>query len=406
MNTPRPELAGIFRMHGDAYQAAHPLSRAQARAMKAISECRTEALGGHLQQCDSCGHQRALFNSCCNRNCPKCQDLARARWLAERKAELLPIEYFHVVFTVPAPIADLAFYNQPGVYDILFHAVRDTLVRIAADPRHLGAQIGVLAILHTWGQNLLHHPHVHCVVPNGGLSHDGSRWVPPHHPGFLFPVRVLSRLFRRIFIERLQRAHQQGSLWFAGTLAHLGDHVHFERWTRDLSRQDWVIYAKAPFAGADQVLEYLARYTHRTAIANSRIVEVTQDHVRFKWRDYRRGYHQEIMTLHPQEFIRRFLQHVLPKGMVRIRYFGFLANRHRAEKLERCRALLPSALDQPTRLLPGNSRQDWKQLYTLLAGRDPDICTACNQGRMHLLLVIPRPDPYAAPPRPPRMDSS
>lgn len=392
MHAQRHQLADVFRLHGQAYLQAHPaaVTPAQRRALGDIADCRTPALGGHLQRCDSCGHAQPLYNSCRNRNCPRCQALARARWLQARKAELLPVEYYHVVFTVPAPVAELAYHNRPHLYDTLFHAVRDTLVRIGHDPRHLGAQVGVLAILHTWGQNLHHHPHVHCVVPAGGLSRDGTRWIPSRRKGFLFPVRVLSALFRGILLDHIRRAHARDTLRFNGSVARLADHHAFDRWLDEQYRRDWVVYAKKPFAGPEKVLEYLARYTHRTAIANSRIVHVDQQRVTFKWRDYRRGSHVREMSLEPHEFIRRFLVHVLPRRTVRIRYFGFLANRHRAARLEQCRKAIARDNDDPSVFLPAPTDHDWKQLYSLLVGREHDRCPACDTGRMHPVQAIPR----------------
>ena len=322
------EVADIFRRHGEAYRQAHAghLGRTERRIMGAIEACRTARLGGHVERCADCGLVRIAYNSCRNRHCPKCQGPARAAWLAERQAELLPVPYFHVVFTLPASAAEIAFQNKAAVYAILFKAAAETLSTIAADPRHLGAEIGFVAVLHTWGQNLQHHPHVHCLVPGGGLSSDGTRWVSCR-PGFFLPVRVLSRLFRRLFLEKLGAAFEAGKLGFFGALAGLADRAVFARRLAELRRREWVVYAKRPFAGPAAVLAYLGRYTHRVAIANSRLVALAGDQVSFRWRDYRHHNKNKVMTLAADEFIRRFLLHALPDGFHRIRHYGFLANR-------------------------------------------------------------------------------
>jgi len=342
------EVADVFRRHGNAYRRAHDahLGRVERRAMSAIELCRTAALGGHTEACADCGLIRCAYNSCRNRHCPKCQGQARADWLVARQAELLPVPYFHVVFTLPAPLAEIAFQNKERVYAILFKAAAETLRTIGADPKHLGAELGVVAVLHTWGQNLHHHPHVHCVVPGGGRSLDGTRWVACR-PGFFLPVRVLASLFRRLFLDALHAAFQGGDLGFFGELADLAQPATFTRRLRELRRVDWVVYAKAPFGGPGQVLAYLGRYTHRVAIANSRLVNLTDGEVSFRWRDYRRHGKSKIMTLSADEFIRRFLLHTLPDGFHRIRHYGFLANGHRAAKLALCRNLLGAAAPEP-----------------------------------------------------------
>ena len=337
----RWEVADVFRRHGDAYRRAHDghLGRVERRVMSAVALCRTAALGGHAEGCADCGFVRHAYNSCRNRHCPKCQGQARAEWLAARQAELLPVPYFHVVFTVPSPAAEIAFQNKQTVYAILFRTAAETLRRIAADPNHLGAEIGLVAVLHTWGQTLQHHPHVHCVVPGGGPSPDGTRWVACR-PGFFLPIRVLSRLFRRLFLDELRAAFDAGQLGLFGDLAHLADPAGFARRLRDLRRPEWIVYAKPPFGGPEQVLAYLARYTHRVAIANSRLMTVTEDDVTFRWKDYRHHGKSKVMALDADEFIRRFLLHTLPDGFHRIRHYGFLANGHRAAKLALCRELL------------------------------------------------------------------
>jgi hypothetical protein len=327
------EVADVFRRHGEAYRRAHDghMGRVERRVMSAVELCRTSQLGGHVEACD--------YNSCRNRHCPKCQGQARADWLEARQADLLPAPYFHVVFTVPAQVAEIAFQNKAAVYAILFRAAAETLRRIAADPKHLGVEVGFIAVLHTWGQNLHHHPHVHCVVPGGGPSPDGMRWIGCR-PGFFLPVRVLSRLFRRLFLEDLAAAFEAGDLGFFGDLAGLVEPAAFARRLRELRRVEWVVYAKPPFGGPGQVLAYLGRYTHRVAIANSRLVSMTNTEVTFRWKDYRHHGKSKPLTLSADEFIRRFLLHSLPDGFHRIRHYGFLANGHRAAKLALCRTLL------------------------------------------------------------------
>lgn len=337
----RLEVAGIFRRHGEAYRQAHDghLGRVERRVMSAIELCRTAELGGHVEGCRSCGAIRVAYNSCRNRHCPKCQGQACREWLAARQGELLPVPYFHVVFTLPAQIAAIAFQNKAAVYTILFKAVAETLRTIAADPKHLGAEIGLIAVLHSWGQNLHYHPHLHCIVPGGGLSPDGTRWVSCR-PGFFLPVRVLSRLFRRLFLQELRAAYDAGKLSFFGDLVHLAAPAAFKHRVGEVRRLDWVVYAKPPFGGPEQVLAYLGRYTHRVAIANSRLVSMADGKIVFRWRDYRHGGKAKLMTLDVHEFIRRFLLHTLPDGFHRIRHYGFLANGQRAAKLDLSRRLL------------------------------------------------------------------
>jgi Putative transposase/Transposase zinc-binding domain len=375
-----PEVADVFRRYGDAYREQHgaSLCTAQRRVMTAIELCRTAALGGHVEQCDQCGHQRISFNSCRDRHCPKCQSLARAQWLDDRRAELLATQYFHVVLTLPEEIAAIAYQNKAPVYGILFHAAAETLLTIAADPKHLGAEIGFFAVLHTWGQNLLHHPHLHCVVAGGGLSPDGTRWISCR-PGFFLPVRVLSRLFRRLFLEHLQTAFDAGELQFFSTLAPLRERCAFLRYLAPLRQAQWVIYAKPPFAGSEQVLEYVGRYTHRVAISNDRLLDIADGTVRFRWKDYRDRNRQKAMTVSADEFIRRFLLHVLPANFHRIRYYGFLGNRHRAQKLARCRELLGMPATEP---LDDEFDKDYRDHYEELTGVSLNQCPACRQGQM------------------------
>lgn len=387
------EVADVFRRYGDAYRQRHgaSLSTAQRRVMTAIERCRTAALGGHVEQCDACGHQRISYNSCRNRSCPKCQSLARARWLEDRRSELLPTPYFHVVFTVPEEIATIGLQNKATVYAILFRAAAETLRTIGADPKHLGAELGFFAVLHTWGQALLHHPHLHCVVAGGGLSADGTRWIACR-PHFFLAVRVLARLFRRLFLEALEKAFDSEGLSFAGTLEPLRERGAFQRHLAPARKTEWVVFAKAPFAGPEQVLAYVARYTHRVAISNDRLLDIEDGKVRFRWKDYRRGNQQKAMTLDADEFIRRFLLHVPPPGFQRIRYYGFLGNRHREEKLAQCRTLLampPPAAEQC------EAPADYREQYQAITGASLTECPACHAGRMLVIEVIngPRPRP-------------
>jgi hypothetical protein len=384
---PRPtlEVADIFRRYGAAYREAHPLPLEQLRVMRAIEVCRTAALGGHLEECDHCQFTRNAYNSCRNRHCPKCQNTERAKWLESRKAELLPVEYFHVVFTVPEQVAQIAFYNKETVYNILFRATADTLLTIAGDPKHLGAGIGFFAILHTWGQNLLHHPHLHCVVPGGGLSPDHERWISCL-PGFFLPVRVLSRLFRRLFLEALQEAFENGQLNFFGDLEHLRDAAAFTSFVAPLRGTEWVVYAKPPFGGPQQVLEYLGRYTHRVAISNQRLLSLSDDQVSFQWKDYRSEHKQKskVMTVPADEFVRRFLIHTLPPGFQRIRHFGFMANCHRQAKLDLCRQLLSHPIQD---LLPQPA--DCRFLLEALTPEPVRRCPRCGLGAMIRIAVLP-----------------
>ena len=347
------EVADIFRSAGPAYRAAHAghLSLHQLKVMSAIEHCRTAALGGHVEACQDCGHWRIAYNSCRNRHCPKCQGAAARTWLAEREADLLPVGYFHVVFTLPAEVADIAFQNKAPVYDLLFRAASETMLTIAVDPKHLGARIGITAVLHTWGSALTHHPHVHMIVPGGGISPDGSRWVSSR-PAFLLPVRVLGQLFRRLFLTRLIALHGAGRLAFLGSLAHLADRRAFLRHLSPVRKKRWAVYAKAPFAGPEAVLAYLSRYTHRVAISNRRLIGFDEAGVTFRYKDYRRSEaeRQQIMTIAADEFIRRFLIHVLPKGFHRIRHYGLLAGTTRKASLALARHLLAVAppVDNPS----------------------------------------------------------
>jgi hypothetical protein len=342
---PRPalEVADIFRDHGPAWRSANAghVSLGQLKVMSAIERCRTAALGGHVARCEDCPHTQISYNSCRNRHCPKCQGAAAKDWLAAREADLLPVPYYHVVFTLPAAIADIAYQNKAVIYDLLFKASAETLATIAADPKHLGARVGITSVLHTWGSALTHHPHVHMIVPGGGISLDGQRWVSCR-PGFFLPVRVLSRLFRRLFLEKLMASHAAGRLYFFGNQTPLADAQAFAAYLAPLRKTEWVVYAKRPFGGPEAVLAYLSRYTHRVAISNSRLIAVGDNGVAFRWKDYRADgrERQKVMTLATGEFIRRFLSHVLPHGFHRIRHYGLFASGTRADNIARARELL------------------------------------------------------------------
>jgi len=383
------EMADIVRAHGAAFAASRSgrVSGAESRVLHAVTVCRTAALGAHIDACDECGHEVITYNSCRNRHCPKCQASAAFAWLADRQSELLPVEYFHVVFTVPREVAAIAMQNTRVVYNALFRSSWETLREIAADPKHLGAQIGTLSILHTWGQTLEHHPHIHCVVPGGGISPDGKRWVPCK-PGFFLPVRVLSRLFRRKLLEALGRSFDAGDLRFYGSLAHLEDPSNFWAYLRPLRGKDWMVYAKPPFGSPDCVLKYLARYTHRVAISNHRLLRMQDDKVTFAWKDYAHASRRKTMTLSAVEFIRRFLLHVLPRGFVRIRHQGFLANRTRREKVALCRELLAAEDRAPPVVLSPTAPPE----------HPPPVCPECKKGRLVLVRRLsPRELAYALP---------
>ena len=377
----RVDLAELVRTQGTAYQQTHRLTRGQHRALRAIAACRTAALGGHTETCDVCGATRIAYNSCRNRHCPKCQTLAKERWLAARQAELLPVEYFHVVFTLPHTLNPLAQGNPRVCYGLLFQAARETLATFGDDPRHLGGEVGGLAVLHTWGQTLEQHLHLHCLVLGGALARDRSRWLPAK-PGFLFPVRALARVFRGKYLAGWRQACARGELRFAGSVAGLAEPAAFAAFLATCRATDWVVYAKPPFAGPTQALEYLGRYTHRVAISNDRLLSV-DDQVRFRWKDYAHGSRLKLMTLSAEEFLRRFLLHILPDRFVRIRHFGVLANRDRRAKLARCRQLLavppapPPAPPEPV-----------AALVQRLTGVDIAQCPVCRAGRLRIVAVF------------------
>jgi Putative transposase/Transposase zinc-binding domain len=397
MNRPCLEVADIIRAHGDAFLDAYgdTLSLEQRRALADLACCRTASLGGHVEACDQCAYQRVAYNSCRNRHCPKCQGTEAARWVEARAAELLPVEYFHVVFTLPAALGPLALQNPRVVYDLLFRTAAETLLQIAADPRHLGAEIGFLAVLHTWGQNLQHHPHVHCVVPGGGLSPDGSHWVAC--PGsFFLPVRVLSRVFRGKFLAGLRAAFERGRLKFHGRSARFADADRFDRLLADTAQTEWVVYAKPPFGGPGQVLKYLARYTHRVAISNRRLIGMKDGRVRFRYKDYARGGKRRTMELEATEFLRRFLLHVLPAGFVRIRHYGLLSNRHRREKLAVCRKLLGAATSPEVMSPEAPSLATPPSLGAgVTETRCATLCPMCGVGRMVIIGELPAVRPSA-----------
>jgi len=351
--------------------------------MKAIETCRTPALGGVVEWCDHCQYTHIRYRSCRNRHCPKCQGLARLKWLQQRKAELLPTEYFHVVFTLPEPIAAIAFYNKEVVYEILFRATAQTLLTIAADPQRLGVTLGFFGVLHSWGQNLHFHPHLHCVVPGGGLSADHQRWIGGRRR-FLLPVRVLSRRFRRLLLKALEKAYAKGKLQFFGDLLSLRDPQAFAHYLAPLRQREWVVYAKPPFGGPQHVIEYLGRYTHRVAISNRRLLALENGQVSFAWKDYREGGKDKVMTLSAEDFIGRFLQHALPPGFQRIRYYGFLANCHRARQLALCRQLLATACSP---LLPSLSQCG--DLLRVLTSRDRRRCPQCGIGILARIPFLP-----------------
>jgi hypothetical protein len=390
----RPEVADVFREHGEEFltRQGRSLSTEQRQALGAIMRCRTAALGGHKLRCGSCGHEEISYNSCRNRHCPKCQASGQAEWLDREAEYLLPVEYFHVVFTLPAALGPLALQNKREIYGALFRAAAETLSTIARDPKHLGAEIGFLMVLHTWGQTIHHHPHVHCVVPGGGLSPDGTRWIACRK-GFFLPVRVLSRLFRKKFLHLLKRLYAKGKLSLTGSVATLRGPAAWRELIDSLRHTAWVVYSKKPFGGPRQTLKYLARYTHRVAISNRRIVSLDGGRVRFRWKDYAHESKQRVMTLDPQEFIRRFLMHILPKGFVRIRHYGFLSNCARKEKLP----VVKRAIADSEHLPPAHEETNSPDLESSessnpSSGERP--CPRCKEGRLVVVGELPaQPEP-------------
>jgi hypothetical protein len=385
---PACEVADVFRRYGAAYRERHLLPLDQQRVMAAIEACRTAVLGGHLEQCDHCGHRRPVYNSCRNRHCPKCQGLARARWLADRQAELLPVGYFHNVFTLPHELNDLLAANPRLLYNLLFHSVAQTLQAFAADPHYgLGGQLGFTAVLHTWDQKLLYHVHLHCVIAGGALADDGSRWRPARH-NYLFPVRELSQAFRNRYLEGVRRAFVQEQLRFPGRLAAVATPAPFAAFLEPLAAKDWVVYSQPPFGGPTTVLEYLSRYTHRVALSNGRLRAIADGRVTFSYRDRRDQNRPKELTLPAAEFIRRFLLHVTPPGLCRMRHYGFLSNRAKEQQLPRCRTLLGQA-EAPAVNLPTTTAA----LLLRLTGQDPRRCPQCQQGSMVRVERLPKAPP-------------
>ena len=385
MQRPRGvEVADIFRQHGPEYRQTHPLPLQHLRVMRAVEVCRTAELGGHKEQCEECGHIEISYNSCRNRHCPKCQTLRKEKWIKDRGQDLLPIEYFHVVFTVPSELNPMFIMNPRVMCNLLFRSASETLLELADNPKHLGARIGFMVILHTWGQNLMEHPHVHCVVTGGGLSSD-NRWVSCRK-GFFIPVRVMSSLFRGKFLDHLKKSFDDEDLIFHGGIAHLKDPRIFEVFRRQFYHKKWVVYCKPPFDGAEGVLQYLGRYTHRIAISNNRILTLQDGEVSFRWRDYSDGDRQKTMTVKAHEFIRRFLLHVLPHRYVRIRHFGLLSNRNRKDDISLCRMLLDSG---KTTTKEKDKQETWQEQLLRICGIDVTTCPVCKKGRMLTVELLP-----------------
>lgn len=383
------EVGDIFRQYGPAFRDAHKLRPQVLKVMRAIERCRTDALGGHLEVCDSCGFMRPAYNSCRNRHCPKCQASVKAKWLSARQQDLLPVTYFHIVFTLPDWLNPVALVNQALIYNILFKAGSETLLELGKDPQHIGAEIGLIAILHTWGQNMMDHPHLHCIVPGGGLSEDGKRWVFPKkstdEKDFFIHVNVISDLFKKKFLHYLKKAYDNGELKFVGQTESLGKKEAFQSLLDQLYKLKWVSYCKQPFGGPRQVLAYLGGYTHRVAISNYRIQKLEDGKVTFTWRDYRDNAKEKLMTLDAFEFIRRFLLHVLPPNFYKIRHYGILSNRCKKLKLKRCRELLCVCLHKQDDLL---STQSWEAWLFERTSVDPQLCPRCLKGRMVVKRVI------------------
>ena len=387
MNTPHQssgiEVADVFRCHGPAYREAYNLPLAILKAMSAIESCRTSRLGGHVDKCDACEHIRISYNSCRNRHCPKCQSLAKERWLAARTKELLPVSYFHVVLTIPDDLNPLVLVNQKVLYSILFKAGSETLLELGKDPRHLGAEVGLIAILHTWGQNLMDHPHLHGIMPCGGLSQDGKEWLFPKKSSgkkpFFVHVNVISELFKRKYLDYFKEAYRKGALKFVGKIEYLREGQEFQAFLDTLYHKKWITYCKRPFGGPEQVLEYLGRYTHRVAISNERMVRLDDGKITFRYRDYRDGDQVKQITLDAFEFIRRFLLHILPDNFVKIRYYGLFNNRNRKAKIRLCKEILGASTDDEQETAVPES---WEELFTRLTGIDPRICPCCGKGQM------------------------
>lgn len=383
-----PEVADIFREYGDAYRRKHKLPNRMYKVMNAIESCRTAKLGGHIDECDECGHMKVSYNSCRNRHCPKCQSLAKERWLIARKNDLLPVEYFHIVFTIPDILNPLALRNQKELYAILFKSVSETLLELGKDPKYLGVDIGFIGILHTWAQNLMDHPHIHCIVPGGGLTFDSKRWISSRE-SFFIPVKVLSRLFRGKFLSYLKDAYGKNELKFHGGIQELGRERNFSAFLDNLYKREWVVYAKPSFNSPEHVIEYLGRYTHRVAISNNRITDIENGNVTFKYKDYKDQNKPKQMTIGAHEFIRRFMMHVLPDKFVKIRHYGILSNRNRKTKLKRCKEILGVEVKQ------SKDKRGWQELLLELTGKDPRICPKCKTGRfVRKEILHPEKDKY------------
>ena len=379
------EVADIFGKHGHAYRVSREIPLSHIRTMRAIQRCRTAELGGHMDECDSCGHIRISYNSCRNRHCPKCQFLKKEKWLEQRKEDLLPVPYFHVVFTIPAKLNPLVLRNKRVLYNILFRSVSETLFELAGDPKHLGGQIGFICILHTWGQNLMDHAHIHCIVTGGGLSYDEKRWLPCRK-GFFIPVKVLSRLFRGKVLDYLKKSWESEEVKFSGSISYLQNPDQFTTFLKDLYKMEWVVYSKPPFKNTETLVDYLGRYTHRIAIGNHRILKMEYGKVFFAWRDYADGNKKKIMTLEASEFIRRFLLHVLPEKFVKVRYYGLLANRKSNTMLSQCRRLLDTVQTSNK-----NVNETWQEFLKRVCGMDLITCPFCKNGRMIRKEVIQPP---------------
>ncbi len=382
MRTHSLELADIVKTYGVSYKKQYRLPRHQLRVLSAIERCRTSRLGGHVDRCDDCGHERISYNSCRNRHCPKCGALAKEKWIQSRQRDLLPVPYFHIVFTLPDELNAITLYNQRLMYTMLFRAASETLLCLGRDPKHLGGEIGLISVLHTWGQNLMNHPHLHCIVPGGALSPDGKKWIGSQKK-FFISVHILSKVFRGKFLASLKSAYQQKKLQLEGALEPLRNKNIFQAIITSLYEKGWVVYAKQPFGGPEQVLAYLGRYTHRVALTNNRLVSMSDGKVSFHWKDYRDHNKEKLMTLDVFEFLRRFLLHVLPERLCKIRYYGFLSNRHRIDQLGKCKELL----DVPV-VLKQIEKKTWEELFLELTGVDIRICPACHKGKMRSYHVL------------------
>jgi hypothetical protein len=385
------EVADIFRAYGPLYRKDHSLPTRHLRAMRAIKACRTADLGGHKYKCDTCGGFTISYNSCRNRHCPKCQSLDKERWLKARKKEVLPTDYFHMVFTLPEDLRPVSLRNQTVAYNILFKAVAETLKRLCKDPKHMGAEIGFVALLHTWSQTLIDHPHIHCIVPGGGLSLDGKKWIPSK-PDFFIPVKVLSLVFRGKFLDYFKQAYEKGWLNFDGDISPLKEKHNFKELLNGLYQQDWHVYCKPPFKSPEKVIEYLGRYTHRVAISNDRITKFEDGQVTIKYRDYADNDKIKEMTLKATEFIRRFLLHILPDQFFKIQYYGILSTRNRKTKLKKCKELLGVSITKTD-----EDRLSWQELLEQVTGIDPTRCPHCKKGRLFLFEVLD-PIPSRSPP--------